>query len=163
MKGKKGSVIPDVILVMVILLVFGMTLIISYKIGLEMRSDITAQINNTVSNKAQDNVISAMENYDYMFLFLMVIAFLGVIIGAVYIQSHPIFFVISVFFLIFVTMMAAVLSNVFETFTQNANIAQEASTFDIIIHLMGQLPMYVWIMGLIGLVIMVAKLAYREA
>lgn len=162
LKNKKGSVIPDTIYVMVLLLAVAMSLVIAYHLISKIQPQIEEVANTTIGATAMQDTKEAIANYDYFFIFIMVGAFLGIIISAFFIPSHPVLAIPSMFFLMFVAMVGAVLSNVYEKFTEAPQLAESASVFDIMFTLMSKLPTYVWVLGLFAIVVMVAKWSYRE-
>jgi len=82
-----------------------------------------AQINETHSK-----ITSGLYFYDYMTPIYLIGIIAMIIISAFFIQSHPIFFFMSLFLLLIFVLVGVVFSNTYQTITNTTGIAETAHT-----------------------------------
>ena len=132
-KNKKGGLL-DTIFIAVSILIMGVFIIFGYKI-ITATNDKVQTINEipdvakTAYNKVDTKYVNTM---DTGFIILWLASFLGALISAWFIDTHPFFFVLSIFVLIPVMVAIVPLSNVFESILSSDELANEITNFPII-------------------------------
>jgi len=156
-ESKRAS-ITDILVMIIILFTVAMTVMFAYKIMGGIRAQLA--VNPQVSAAAlavYDKPYNAFPNtFDKVFLLLYVGLLLASLIGAWYVDVHPVFFVISLFLLIFFMIVAGVVNNVYATMMQNSNFSSFESQFPIINLFMGNL---IGVMVITSALIMIALFA----
>lgn len=100
------------------------------------------------------NIYNSM-NFWFVFLFSGII--ISTFISAYFIQSHPVFFVLNIMFLILMIFLAALITNIFNKFASNAELAPVINNFDIMVGFFQNLPKILFIAGAGIFIVMFAK------
>lgn len=121
-------------------------------------------INNTQINVSSDavnalNTTKSLTNrFDYLFFGLFIGLVLTIIVSGWLVGTHPIFMFFYGIFVIIAVVVSAVFSNGWETFRSYAPFITTASTqFPIMNHVLNYLPLYISVIGMLGMVVMFAK------
>lgn len=154
--GKRGN-IGDLLYVAVFIFIFGFVSILAYTIWLDAEPKLNANLDSDVGLNATQKSGKAITNLDYVTMMLVVGLLMATMIGAYFIDTHPIFFVASFLLLILLLVLMPVLSNVFETFTDKPKVSTAAASFDITTSFFDDLPKYFMVMAALVLVAMFSK------
>lgn len=131
MAYSKGQVGLELLVLIIILFVLAITVIYGYQIATDINNDI--QADDTLSTQAKATTQSVTTNYpstmDNGFIIFLVFFWVALLVSSFLIDTHPIFFIISIFILIFVFVAAMIIANSYEEFTADAEIATFASAF----------------------------------
>lgn len=131
--NNKANVI-DVLWIAVFMFVVGISFIIGYmffgSVNNQLQDmDNIAPVSKTILDNTNNRFVAW---FDGAFLVIMVGLFLGSVILAFQIDSHPIFFPISIIIFIIQIIITAVLANSFTTIMQDSNLVAYANEFVII-------------------------------
>jgi hypothetical protein len=140
------NAILDTMVIVIILLVLAIVSVIGYSVFTEVNDDIMAD--DTMISEAQDISNELHGKYpplmDNLFLFAFVLLVVFVVISVFMLDTHPIFFIITIVLLIAVFVVAMLLANVYDEVMTDATFASSANLF----------PYMSWINdNLLGLVI----------
>jgi len=111
--NKKGGGLTEVVFIMVI--VFVLAIILSVSVFVQnvlapiMDEELTGETNTTY----QDVESRTPASFDSMFMIIFVLFWVGAIILAFFVDTHPIWFILSVIGLIAILMVAGVMANTF--------------------------------------------------
>ena len=156
-KSKKGSMM-DVLYIALILIFFGIVLLISSKVSGEFNDQIQGMATANMPTEAKVAASAVNSNYsgtfDNVFLFLTVGLAIAALVLAALVRVHPIF--IPFFFIIWIIIvfLCGVLSNIYQTMAENANLAAEASSMTFIYHILTYLPLIVGVIGIMMMVVL---------
>ena len=138
LKSKKGSLV-DVIMYTIIMFVLGIFIIFGYKLMSIINDEI--QANPDLSTSAKEIMSSSESRYVSLFdgIFITVFVLLGVVIvvGAYFVYMHPVFYVPSLFIMVFLILLAAILANVFYDVTTTGDLVESRDHFTMIKFIMG--------------------------
>ena len=163
--NKKGQ-LPDLFLIIVILSLFAITtvtMVTFYNSYTETLEGNTA-FDNPWNEAVEENADNLNKGYDYLFMFILVgLTILTVVLG-LNVKSHPVFFFISLLLLVIVTVVSAIMSDVYTQLATNSSSAIEAtaSTYTIIPFVMNHLPMFMFFLGMFIMVLFYAKEKFME-
>lgn len=146
----------ELILVFVILIVMAIVVIFGHLFLSEFKTAANGTLNET-SLGIIDKGIVAQTTYDGMFAFMFVGLVIAVIISGLYIQTHPLFFAVSLFSLVLVVMISGFFTNLFYDFTTNPAITDTAANYPIMTKIFYNLPVIVSFIGVAILIIWYAK------
>lgn len=149
----KGSV-TDLPFIMVLVMTLGMVGVIMALI-LSNVHDVWP-----VAGQSKDilNVgIGAMQSVDYAVAIIAVGLSIFSIGSALYIRTHPIFFIFSIILLMILVLISAVFTNVMDAFLTAAPIITMANNFPITVTLVRSFPLFCLVIGLIISVVMYSK------
>ena len=143
--SKRANVAIEGITIMVVLLVFAFLVISMYMIKYEVNADIQNDSNMSDYPKlmSQQGTDDYPRLWDNMFIMVLVGLWLGALIAAWFIDTSPIFLIIAVFLIIFVLILAAIVSNVYEEWADDPDIQEYADAFPIINWVMQRLVLIV--------------------
>lgn len=151
----KGSIL-DLIVVVVILCVILAATLISFKVYNELSTEDFWSDTST-GTKARDGVGRVFNVMDFGYLLILGGAMMGAVISAFFIQTHPVFFVISFIILIIVVAISPVISNAFMEMATSSQFTTEGQSLDIMTHIMGDLPIIITVFGVLVAIALYAK------
>lgn len=133
-----------------------------------LNESLDAMIENPVINQTNESVTALQDakdltaRFDYILFALFIGLVLALIITGWFIGGQPIFMFIYFIVVVIATILSAVLSNVWDTVVSTVSFASDISAFPITNHLISNLPIYIAIVGFIGIVVMFAKPALQN-
>lgn len=154
-KNKKRGSFQDMIFIAVVALVFGVVILISFKIN----NTFTSQITSTglfpseaidSSNKLGANFTGMLDN---MFLFLIVGLAIVTLILASTVRIHPAFMALFFVSLLFLVYFSGVLSNTYQELSNNPELATEASQLTFISNILQFLPIIIAVFGFLLMIV----------
>lgn len=150
----------DIVLIGVLLFVFAIGFFVLHFVTSTMTSSlIDVPIINESANTVGvfEGTQQMTENFDYLILSIFIAFILGLIITGWFIGGHPLFMFIYFIFIVISVIISTVLSNVWETITAEAAFGTTIASFTVTNNIMSSLPIYMSIIGFIGLIVMFAK------
>lgn len=130
-KRKRGSVVLDVLIGAVLFLGFAMIMVFGYKILSELNADLQADTDLSPSAKGASQ--SVTNNYpafmDNAFLLLLVLFWIFILVTSFFIDTYPVFFVISLVLLVFVFVVGMNLANTYEEVMADDEMINYAASF----------------------------------
>lgn len=145
-----GAVVFAFALVLFVIF-FASNTIISSMVGISAINQSNATVEVLTSTASMTN------QFDYVVFGLFIGMILGLLITSWYVAGNPIF-TIAYFLVVTVgVLISAIISNVWETTTQASVFGSTIASFPITNHLMTNLPMYMAVIGFIGIVIIFGK------
>lgn len=99
----------------------------------------------------------AVNRMDYLFLGLFIGLIVGLIVTGWFIGTNPVFVFIYILIMVLSVIFSTVLASTWQTISQNLEITSSLQYFPITNHILSYLPMYIAIIGFIGIVVMFAK------
>jgi hypothetical protein len=146
----------ELIIVFIILLVMAIVVIFGHLILTNFRTAANGTLKET-SVDIIDKGITAQLTYDGVFLFMFIGLVVAVIVSGFYIRTNPIFFVVSIFALVIVVMIAGVFTNAFYDFSTNNSISNSAANYPIMRQIFYNLPIIASFLGIAIIIIWYAK------
>lgn len=147
-RNKKGSLI-DMIFIAVGLLVFGMAVLISFKVVSEFNDNV--QANADIPTSAKTAVNSLEGHYtgvvDKSFLFLAIGMAIGAFILASLVRVHPIFLPFYFIALVFVIFFCGIFSNIYQEAAAATQLSAQADQLVVITYILEYLPFIVGVLG----------------
>jgi len=150
----------DVVYVACILGVLGIAFLASHYVINKAADQMlaTPAINESASAVTSITATKTMTGrMDYVVFGFFIASCLGIIITGWFIGGSPIFTFIYFLVLIVAVILSTIVSNVYEDISMTSVLSLSTSAFPITNHLLAYLPIYVAIIGFIGIVIMYAK------
>ena len=114
----------------------------------------------TVSALGGINTVTA--RFDFMALGVFIGLILGTIITGWLVGGHPLFMLGYILVVAITVSITAVLANSWEQITAFSQFATTLTTFPIANHLVLYLPLYVSVVGFIGIIVMFAKPMFQD-
>ena len=154
--NKRGQVL-EVFYIGLFLLVFAIISVIAYLIMTEVQGTLDQKLTSDVSRNATANGLKAIGLNDTIAILIVIGMLIATIIGAFFIDSHPVFFVASLLLLIIMMVTVPILSNVYEKFETHPSVSTAAAEFPIISAFFDDWPQYFVVMCAIVLIVLYAK------
>lgn len=122
-KAKRGNVVMDGFMILLLLLIMGFIIVIMNYVGDDLNADIQSDtdLHNDSKKHMQDKMSSYAEFWDDAFILMFILFWALAVISSFMIDSHPIFFIISIILLIFLLSVAMILGNSYEEFIQDGD------------------------------------------
>jgi hypothetical protein len=140
---KKGAFFSDIGLVLAVMLVFGLMIIVGYKVFTSYNDKW--QVNPSIDTASKATVDTLHTRYVGLFdgIFMFVFALLAVMlfVSSAFIGTRPEFFFITVILAVFAIGVSAVMSNVYESVATSDQMNTTSSQFNFIPFIMGKLPL----------------------
>jgi uncharacterized membrane protein YuzA (DUF378 family) len=153
---KRGNVI-DIAYMVIGMLAFALIAMLLFKVFSEMRPGLDANPDNDYAKNVTYKTQQVLGNFNYLIIF-MIIGLIGVVaISAYFIDTHPVFFVMSLLMLIGFGLVTPMLSNFYTEFSSTDTIAAAGEQFSTTGYFFSKLPMFFIIAGGIVLIAMYAK------
>jgi len=148
MIGKKGSY-GDLFYIVFIATLFAITAVVCWVAFSKINDNLQANDNIAATSKAI--LTKSVNNYvtllDGIFLVVIVVLYLAAIILAFQIDTHPVFFILSIVVFGVLVFITAVMANVFWEFASNAAITTYADDFTIITLVMNNFAQIMTVLG----------------
>jgi len=147
--NNRGSLL-DLFYIMIVLVVFVLSTMIAFVVWEEYKgntnSSSSIQLNTTTFDIVSDKADQTLQNFDYIFVFLLMGGFIMLIASVFTLQSHPMFFWISLLFLLIMLIIAGVFSNVYDEFSSEEVFEGAKSEYNIMEFVMDRLPSFMLFM-----------------
>lgn len=160
--SRKGQTVLDLVTVMIILMVIGISAVVGNKLVNEVNSDVQADPSTSSEAKAfLGNVSSEYPVYmDNAFIIVLVLFWIILIVSSLFIDTHPIFFIVTVFLLLFVFVAGMIISNSYENIVQDGDFLTFSSEFPKTNWVMSNLLIVLMVMGFTAGLALYAKSQY---
>lgn len=149
---KKKASLQDLVFIAVVILVFAVGTLISYKIYNEFNTEVQASSVFTTRGKTASTQIENMypNVIDNSFLLLVFGLCIVALALAAMVRVHPIFFVFYLIILIIIIFLCGVFSNIYLEIAGTTQFSTLADNLTFITHIMHILP---WIVGVFGFIL----------
>ena len=157
--NKRGNIILDLAVFMVILFGLAITFVILHNVWGEVAGEVLtdSDLNHTELNQSYTNVGGYMDSLSYIFLFVIIGMMIYLIISASFIDTHPGYFIIGIFALIVLVIIGAGLANGFYAFWEDPVFAGEVATLGLMSKVMIYFPIFLLITGALVFVFLYAR------
>lgn|SRR3990167_3065772 len=165
--NKKGSIL-DIMFYAIIMFMLALFIILAYKIMGIINDEFQSkdELSSTAKTILSEKKTQYVNLFDGIWITVFILFALVIAVGAYFIYMHPVFFVPSLFVIIFLIIVAAVLTNVFSDITESDDLRSEKNEFSIISFVMGseghQSYYMPWIVILSFLIIMASYAKYKQ-
>jgi len=161
-RRKKKAVIDNIVIVislffLMVSIVFGFILYTAFNDKVQASTVITPE-----AKTASTNTLNKFSSLDTLFLFFWLCSFLGAVISAWFIDSHPAFFILSVIVLVIVLALLIPISNFIETLMLSSELAATTVQFPIIYYFVQNLFVIVVIQAFVILIALYSKSRSNE-
>lgn len=147
----------DFIPIVVVLLVFSITTMLGVYLLSEFDTATDGYLDTDAGDLAINNTNAALIGFDYLFIFILLGLAVGVLIGAFFIRTHPVFFFVSLFSLVGVLTLTAQFSNVFYAFATSPPIDTVSGSFTYMEAVWANMPTIIMILGILLIIVMYSK------
>lgn len=159
--NKKGGLVSLTVLI-ILLLALGFVWVVTYNIFSTLRTDIfdnPESLNTSYSRTVSNDLDKTLLNYDVMYVIFAVLVSAGIIMGGIFLDTHPALFILSIILFIIVVWIGGSISNAFYEITQTGNngIVTAATNFPMTLWIMNHLPIWITVMGGLTLIILYGK------
>jgi len=138
--NKKGSVI-DLLYILIAIFVMALVIIVGYKMFSDVTSEIAEMHPDSVAAQTTATTLPNMYlAYNGLFMVIFVFGMLAAIVSALFVNTHPVFGVVSIILMILFTFFAAVLGNAYQDFETSSEIADDASQFTMVSYFWAHAP-----------------------
>jgi hypothetical protein len=149
LNSKKGNVLLDSVIFIVVLLIFGIVGVISYITFDEMTDDFvaSADISDQAKNMTSDLRDRTPSVLDGAFALMFGLLWLTVLVASFMLDSHPIFFIVSIILLICLLIGSALLTNAYAEFNLDPEYAAYSVLFPITTFVLENMLLFVLIIA----------------
>lgn len=155
----KGQTFIDVITLLFFLFVIGVSVIIGLMVTNNLNDEI--QADTDMSAEAQNASQGFTDNYpglfDKLFLFFLFLFWIFLIVSSFLIDTHPIFFAVSIILLLFVFGLSMIMGNAYEEVAADSELTTYAAEFPIMNWVMSNILIVSIIIGFTTALALYAK------
>lgn len=146
--NKKGY-IGDIFTIFVVILIVAVVVFLSYRIIDEFNTSVQTSSNYGATSKSisQTGFNDFRPSWDYGFLFLVVGFWLVSLILTIFIDTHPIWYIISWLMLIFMVLGTYLLGNIYHSFVTDSPLTSVEANFIFIPYVMNNIGLIAVVMG----------------
>jgi Ca2+/Na+ antiporter len=146
-----------------VLLSIGILILIGFKVGNSINSNVQASDSFTTEGKSAANQLTGYysSSLDNAFLLLTMGLCIVSLIMAALVRVHPIFLVLFIIAFIFVIYFSAVLSNIYSEMASNSQLSTEADKLIFVSLILGKLPLFIGIFGILLMIVMYKVWSYQ--
>lgn len=162
--NKRGS-IQDLVVLMIVLFALGIVLVVA---NYSFDAFKTKMVANPTVNSSQetlavlDTSVTTNHRLDYISFAILMGFVLAIIITSWIVGGHPLFSIIYIIGLILLVAFSAVFSFIWNRIATNNILASTVEAMPISNHILSNLPIYLCIVGFIGVIVLYAKPQYTE-
>lgn len=159
MKGKKGF-IGDLLIYGIMIFILAVVILIAFMVLSKVNIGFQSLTGDTTTNGKQilsDNTNRYVKVQDAMFLGCTIGFMIALMILAWALSSHPVFAMISFVMLIIITSVGIHLANAYYSFSSDSNMSAYASQFTFIPLVMGRLPIFILMAGVVFFIVLYSK------
>jgi hypothetical protein len=149
--GKRGQGFENMVMLVIVVTVFAFVLLFAIAIFGTINDNLhVSQLLPASSLDVMQRTFNVYHStVDGMSMFILIGMSIGLIIGAALMLVHPIFVVFYIIGLLFLTFTSAILSNLFQEMTATAELSGAAALMPVTSVIMGWLPVFVFIFGVV--------------
>lgn len=158
----KRGMFSDMPFLVVFLVVFFISIFFTHRLYTEINTSF--DVNNVFQGDqdAEDIMTrgqTTINGFDYIFIMSLVLIAMLVIGTAFFIDTHPIFFFITLPLLIGILVVGGILGNAMEDFTSDSQFANETSTYPMASYVFDNYPLFILVIIVISGLVFYAKLS----
>lgn len=127
------------------------------ELGSILDSNLPANYTGTNSTTMLNKVTNTVKMFDVLFPFIIVGLVIMLMVSAMFIQSHPVFFVVAIIILGVTVLLGVVFSNTYQQITEDSNFGTAADDFPVTNVFMKYLPVIMGIIVIITAVVIFVK------
>ena len=151
--NKKGSIF-DVLFVAIAIFIISIVIILCHTL---LTNFFDKAPDGTINKDYEDEMLDNYKQFDYMVASFVIGSFLFVLVGAYLLNTHPVFLIAGIFFLMLSVFVSAIISNTFGAFVENSQIVSSANVFPITTTIMQYLPIEIMLLGFGVLIVLFIK------
>lgn len=121
--------------------------------GLQSSDQVPTDAKSILSNSKT----RFLNTWNWLLVLLLIGLFIGIVVLAFTIQSHPVFATLAILVLIVVGGISVFLANAFNGFASSSGISAYATEFSLIPFIMQRLPYFVVALGFVFIIVLYAK------
>lgn len=129
--SKRGQLGFELVWVVIVLLVVGLGFVMTYSAFSGLNDDIQNSLDMSNESKAaaEATVGNFPSNMDNVFFFLLIMLWIFLLIMAFFVNTHPVFLVITLLLIVIGLVVVMILSNVFQESIEEGEIDDFAAEF----------------------------------
>jgi len=156
---KRGNVIVDTILVLIVLTIIAIVSILFYKVQYDINEDIQNDTNMSAYSRSvsQNNTDRFPSLFDNIFLFLFVMFWILVLVSSALTDTSYIFLVVTVIILVLILLLGGVVSNAYEELRTDSDLVSYGDQFPLTNFIMEHLAIFLLFIGGSITLVMFAK------
>tara|TARA_Y100000310_G_scaffold43010_1_gene40165 strand:+ start:6556 stop:7038 length:483 start_codon:yes stop_codon:yes gene_type:complete len=135
----------DTLVFVVIMFILGLFIVFGYKLMSMINTEF--QLRDDMSSTAKGHISDLDGKYvnlfDGIFFTVLIMLALAIAVGAYFVYLHPVFYVPSIFIVIFVVIITAILANTFSDITTDNDIVDVRNEFTLMTFIMDSYLTYV--------------------
>jgi len=156
-KGQMG--IPQLVLGVITIFVFSVIMIFAYKTLSEVNADLQLDddLQDLTKETTEDLETRFPATFDGLVVFIMVLLWIFVMAIAFFSDTHPIFYALLFFIIVFIMIVGGILSNTWEDITSDSEVSTLATDFPMTNFILGNYLVVVGVIGFSALIGIVLK------
>lgn len=159
--NKRGNIILDMGVFAIILFVLLLVMFVVNLFWSNLYDDVLTQDSDFAAtaavNSTYENMDGWINSWGFIFFFVVAGVLAFMVLAAQMVDTHPGFYIIAIFALIFLVILVAYLSNAFDEFSNDASFTEQKSEYALASNVILYLPIFILLLGGIVIVILYSK------
>lgn len=157
--GRRGQTVIDLLIFVVILVVVALVWILAKKVSSDINTELSVDPDFSAEAKqiVQDTDTRMGSTFDNLFLFVIVGLWAFLIISSLFIDSNPIFFIITVILLLAAFVVGGIMSEAFSDISNDDDLSSATSQYPKMTWVMEHFLLVIMIMGFTSAIALYAK------
>ena len=150
----------DVLFISVVLVTIGLGLFVIFFASRTITAAIIAVpvvAANPNATAAFNSINTVTNRFDYLFFAVFIGLVLAMIVSGYFVGGHPIFMFVYFLIIVISVICSALLANVWEQLVSMPVFGASWTSFPITMYILGNLPYFISVIGIVGLLAMFAK------
>lgn len=157
-KGNKKGQVEDLFIIMIFSFVIIFTVVVAFQLNGILGTTLNDTLNDTPNiTNVIEKTEQAISTFDIMFAILLAGLIISTLIGAFLLDTHPVFFWISLIILVIVIITAALISNIATDTLGGSQFSASYSEFPIMKFFLDNLPLASLVIGALILIALYVK------
>ena len=157
--SNKGNTALETVAILVVVVITAIIVWNGYKVYNELNTEIQADLTGKALEEHNDMYSSYPSIMDKVVPTIIILLWIGVVIASTMIDTHPIFFGISIFILIFVLIGAAIISNTAQEIMDDQTFSEVQDNFPLTYWSITHLVQIIMVIGFSVMISLYAKRA----
>ena len=158
--NKKGNSVVDAFYIVMFIVIFAIVTMICFKVNNTIQPSLESQMPNDGVRNVTANVTKAFVTMDFVIVMVAILLFMITVVSAYFIDTHPVFFVVSLVMVAMFLMIVPMMANLWDSIAGTSQFTTERAAMPTTDIFLSNLPLIFLAFAGLGVIATYAK--YRS-